>query len=98
MLKLSEMNKLSAGGRSGEHFFHSQIKRSLDSDRMKSFLTLCPLLGEPLNASKWHLLKDADIVGNLPFLMGGDTVKSGNEAAKVKVAPPPLESTFGHDC
>ena len=59
-----------------EHFFRSQTERKLNSDRMNSFLSLCRLLGEPLDASKWHLLEDTDIVGNLRFLVGGDTVKS----------------------
>ena len=55
------------------HFFRSQ-KRNLDSDRMKSFLALCPLLGKHLDASKWHLLKDAaEGSVRLHFLVGKDT-------------------------
>ena len=61
------------------HFFNSQHNRGLGSKRMRSFLALCKLLGEPLDASRWHCLEDADIVGNLHFLVGGGTVKSGND-------------------
>ena len=62
-----------------KHFFNSQHNRDLSSKRMRSFLALCDLLGEPLDASSSHRLEDADIVGDLHFLVGGDTVKSGND-------------------
>ena len=39
--------------RIAEHFFRSQTERKLNSDRMNSFLSLCRLLGEPLDASEW---------------------------------------------
>ncbi len=60
-------------------FFRSQRSRNPRSMRMRSFLNLCKLLGEPLDASNWHLLEDADIVGDLHFLVGKGTVKSGND-------------------
>ena len=57
-----------------ERFFRSQ-KRDSRSARMQSFFALCPLLGKPLDASKWHLLEDAakDSV-RLHFLVGRDKV------------------------
>ena len=60
-------------------FFRSQRSRNPNSMRMRSFFHLCKLLGEPLDASNWHLLEDADIVGDLHFLVGKGTVKFGND-------------------
>ena len=62
-----------------EDFCRSQYTRDLSSDRMRSLLALSSLLGKPLDDSNGHLLKDADIVADLHFLVGGGTVKSGND-------------------
>ena len=61
------------------YFYLSQHSRSPHSMRMRSFFNLCKLLGERLDASNWHLLEAADIVGDLHFLVGKGTVKSGND-------------------
>ncbi len=62
-----------------KYFFKSQQNRDLSSKRMRSFLALRKLLGKPLDASSSLCLEDADIVGDLHFLVGGGTVKSGND-------------------
>ena len=60
-----------------EDFFRSQPRRDLSSDRMRSFLALCGLLGKPLDASDWHRLEyavkgaKAELMRWLRFLVGG---------------------------
>ena len=48
-------------------------------DREQSFVALSRLLGIPLSSKNWAKLFDANKVGGLRFLLGGDSVREQND-------------------
>jgi hypothetical protein len=53
----------------------SYFRRVKSGLRLQSFVALSVLTGKPLTSESWSKLFDANKVGNLRFLIGGDPVK-----------------------
>lgn len=60
-------------------FFSLCPPRDSSSMRMLSFFALSEILGKTLEASSYHRLENANIVGDFHFLVGRGTVKSGKD-------------------